>query len=284
MYRAKIAANGSPWSREADDGTWGPIDSRLASSPVTHRTTRAPYRIASLVRPIAARSSAATGGSGAVPWAETIRERSNLSSASLCKAVSTERATICTPPARLAVGATSSVTADGLDPAGRGDLGDDRGRRRLARLEHADDHARDRLAIADHVVDRLGAGRGPHRARAHREELPLLDRPAGVLAGQARPDRVVGDDLDHRHRAAVDLAGHDRDLGQVAQADPRQLDAGEQAAPGLDPAVDVPAASFDRVDGDPPDHPGRTTRRSTSEAALALRVIVMLLSAPDGLE
>ncbi len=46
------------------------------------------------MRPIAARSLAATGGNGAVPCAETIRERSNLSSASLCKAVSTDRATI----------------------------------------------------------------------------------------------------------------------------------------------------------------------------------------------
>ena len=43
------------------------------------------------------------------------------------------------------------------------------------------------FAMADHVVDRLGPRRGPHRARAHGEVLPLLDGPAGVLAGQARP-------------------------------------------------------------------------------------------------
>ena len=48
---------------------------------------------------------ASDGGSGAEPWADWIRPRSNLSSASLCIAVSTERATTCTPPARLAVGA-----------------------------------------------------------------------------------------------------------------------------------------------------------------------------------
>ena len=62
---------------------------------------------------MAARSSRATGGKGAEPWADRIRLRSNLSSASLCMAVSTERATTWMPPARLAVGAASRVTNEG---------------------------------------------------------------------------------------------------------------------------------------------------------------------------
>jgi hypothetical protein len=57
------------------------------------------------VRPIAAPSSFATGGSGQVPKPLTTRRTSKSSSCSLCSAVSTMRAAIWTPPARLAVGA-----------------------------------------------------------------------------------------------------------------------------------------------------------------------------------
>ena len=63
---------------------------------------------------------------------------------------------------------------------------------------------------------------------------------------------MIGDDLHQRDRSTADLARHDRHLRQVAQADPRQLDPRKQAAPGLDPAIDVPAAPFDRMDGDFP--------------------------------
>ena len=216
-----------------------------------------------MVRPIAARSSAATGGRGAVPWAETIRVRSNLSSASLCRAVSTDRATTCTPPARLAVGATSSVTAT-VRP-GRPRRSSRRPRQAAACASRARRRPRAAdLARADRVVDRLGARGGPHRAGAHREVLPLLDRPARVLAGQARPNRVIGDDLHHRASGGPrPRPGTISTSARSAKADPRQLDAGEQSAAGLDPAVDVPAASR-RVSGrrsdnrpDGPPAPGR---------------------------
>src|SRR3954454_4318405 len=105
-----MEAKGSPESCEEDEGTLGLISSRLASSPVTYRTTRPPYRTASLVRPMAATSLRATGGSGDDPTADWIRPRSKLSSASLWRAVSTDLATTWTPPARLAVGAASRVT------------------------------------------------------------------------------------------------------------------------------------------------------------------------------
>ena len=147
------------------------------------------------------------------------------------------------------MGATSRVTFGGFDPARRRDLGHNRRRGRLARLEHADDRV-GRLAVPDHVVDGLGAGRRPHRAGTHREELSVLQGPAGVLAGQAGMHRMIGDDLNHRGCPASDLARHDRHLRQVAQADPSQLDPRDQAPSCLDPAVDVSAAPFDRVHGD----------------------------------
>jgi hypothetical protein len=70
-----------------------------------------------LVRPIAAMSSSATGGSGQLPKPATTRRTSKSSSWSLCSAVSTTRAAICTPPVTLAVGAISSVSADAGTPA-----------------------------------------------------------------------------------------------------------------------------------------------------------------------
>ena len=107
------------------------------------------------------------------------------------------------------MGATSNVTVAGIDPASRRDLGHDRRRRRLTRLEHPDDRI-GRLAKADHVVNGLGPGRGPHRPGTHREELAILQGPARVLAGQARKHGVIGEDLNQRGRPAADLARHDR--------------------------------------------------------------------------
>ena len=72
--------------------------------------------MASFVRPIAARSSFAGGGSGAEPQPLTTRWRSNFNSCSLWSAVSTLRATTCSVPAMLRVGATSSVSSAGSMP------------------------------------------------------------------------------------------------------------------------------------------------------------------------
>ena len=62
---------------------------------------------------------------------------------------------------------------------------------------------------------------------------------------------MVGDDLNKRNGLFAQLARHDRDLRQAAQADPRQLDARQQPSSGLDAAIDVPAATFDRMHGHP---------------------------------
>ncbi len=174
------------------------------------------------------------------------------------------------------MGATSKVTAAGSTRQAAAILATIAGVRRLAGLEHADDRV-GRLAKPDHVVDRLGAGRGPHRAGTHREELAVLQRPAGVLAGQAGLHRMIGDDLDQRGCPAADLARHDRHLRQVAQADPSQLDPRDQAAACLDPAVDVAPAPFDRMHGDPAVPRRGPGVASTTHRARRFNDIVMLL-------
>ena len=65
----------------------------------------------------------AVGGSGAVPIALTTRFTSKPIVSILCNPVSITRATICTPPARLAVGATAKVSAVGRDARLAGDPG-----------------------------------------------------------------------------------------------------------------------------------------------------------------
>ena len=69
------------------------------------------------------------------------------------------------------------------------------------RLEtYAQDADRDGslLSASDMVEQRLRAVHRPHRARAHREELPDLDPPARVLRRHARPHRLVREDLHAR--------------------------------------------------------------------------------------
>ncbi len=62
--------------------------------------------------------------------------------------------------------------------------------------------------------------------------------------------RVIGDDLNHRRRSTSDLTGHDRDLCQIAQANPGQLDPRDQSPACRNAAVDVSTAAVDRVHGD----------------------------------
>ena len=66
---------------------------------------------------MARRSFLATGGIGAVPMPLTTRRTSKPSVSILCRPVSRIRAEIWTPPARLAVGATTKVSCDGWSRA-----------------------------------------------------------------------------------------------------------------------------------------------------------------------
>lgn len=106
------------------------------------------------------------------------------------------------------------------------------------------------FTMANHVVDGFAAGRRPHGAGTHREELAVIECPAGVLAGQTGKDRVIGHHLDKRGCAACHLAGHHGHLRQVTQADASQFDPGDQTTACLDSAVDVAAPAVDRMHGD----------------------------------
>ena len=121
------------------------------------------------------------------------------------------------------MGATSKVTAPGSTRQAAAILATIAGVGGLPRLEHAHDGL-GRLAKPDHVIDRLGAGRGPHRPGAHGEELAVLECPARILTGQAGKHGVIGDNLNQRRRLAGNVARHERDLRHVAQADARQLE------------------------------------------------------------
>ena len=112
----------------------------------------------------------ATGGSGAVPIALTTFRTSKPSVSILCRPVSIDRATICTPPARLAVGATANVSASGATPAlRRNPCGHIVGRKR-ASFEHQ--HAARGVLGVTELGEQLllDARLRAQRARPHREE------------------------------------------------------------------------------------------------------------------
>src|SRR6266480_4010694 len=129
--------------------------------------------MASLVRPMATTKSGWGGESGAAPMPSMMRSSGNFSSWALCSATSSTRATTCTLPARLWVGAYRKVRRAGA-------LQDERGRFRL-------------VAIIEFGKQRLLARQCPGRPGAEREERVLAGAvrqfPARVLAGKARRDR-----------------------------------------------------------------------------------------------
>src|SRR5688500_5392794 len=139
--------------------------------------------MASLVRPIAAMSSPATGGSGQLPKPATTRPTSKSSSWSLCSAVSTTRAAICTLPATLAVGALC--------------------RRRLARLQTQDGGARVFIPV-EVVVELFGADQRAPGPAAHREVAVAIEPPAGVLRRQGRDRGPIRSYYERREPAAFD--------------------------------------------------------------------------------
>ena len=65
---------------------------------------------------MAIRGSPAGGGRGVLPAPSTIESRGKPSSCALCSATSTTREAICTTPARLPVGVSTSVTRSGATP------------------------------------------------------------------------------------------------------------------------------------------------------------------------
>ena len=200
---------------------------------------------------MARRSFLATGGIGAVPMPLTIRRTSKPSVSILWRPVSRMRAAIWTPPARLAVGATTKVSWRRLQP---GLLGHPRGHRlvgQLPPLEHQ--HAVRGLLLVPELLEQLALHPGvrPERARAHREELLDRDGPARVLGRHARDGGMVGPDRDPRPRLGADLDRRVAHVAQPAHADLRQGEPRIVAAVRLDAGVDHPRAAGQRVAHDP---------------------------------
>ena len=92
---------------------------------------------------------------------------------------------------------------------------------------------------------------------------------------------MIGDDLHQGAGASAERAGDDRDVGEVGQADPRQLEARAQAPADPDPAVDEPPAPLDRMGGhlaflgaleervDHPERPSIQVHRTSSSGGRA---------------
>ena len=139
--------------------------------------------------------------------------------------------------------------AFGCDPAGRRNLGDHRGIGQCPGFE--DSHHRLGLfAIADLVEKRFLAVRRPHRSGAHREKLPLLDRPPRILAREAGRDGMIGADLYVRKIGVAELARHESDIAKTREADPCEIKTGRESSAGFDAAVENSAAVFDHARGE----------------------------------
>ena len=216
-----------------------------------------PYSTASLVRPIAAGSLLATGAIGQQPQPWRTRAGSTPSSCSLCSAVSTTRALIWTEPQTDAVGAIRNVTADGLHPAPLRHLLDDLRRRVLAGLQ-AKDRPVGLLAPGQLLEQILGSRQRASRTAGHREEVLVLELPAGVLRGQARGRGLVGGDAD---AGPGPVADRDRHRVEPAPAPPctRPRSPGRPAVRRAPARRSPPAARPSPASG--PRSPARRRRR-----------------------
>ena len=185
--------------------------------------------------------------SGAVPKPLTILCTSKPSVSILWSPVSSMRAEIWVPPARLAVGAMTMVSCAGSSRALVAIHSVDFRRGQLPSFEHQD------AVLGVFPVGQLGEQFLLHprvsaeRARSHREVLAGRDRPAGILRGHARSRRVVGGDL---HSGPVFPAHRDSRVdypSQSAHADLAQDQAGLEPAFRSSPRIDDPRAVGERV-------------------------------------
>ena len=200
---------------------------------------------------MARRSFLATGGIGAVPMPLTIRRTSKPSVSILWRPVSRMRAAIWTPPARLAVGATTNVSWAGCSRAFWATHATTASSWQLPSLEHQ--HAVRGLLLVAELLEQLVLHPGvrPERARAHREELLDRDGPARVLRRHARDGGMVGPHGDPRPCLGADLDRRVAHVAQPAHADLRQGEPRIVAAIRLDAGVDHPRAAGQRVAHDP---------------------------------
>ena len=189
----------------------------------------------------------------------TTRRTSKPSVSILCRPVSRIRAEICTPPARLAVGATTKVSVGCLEPRLLGHpCGHLVGGQGPA-LEH--EHAAARLLLVAELVEQLMLHPGvcPQGAGSHREELADRDRPARVLGGHAGDRGMIGPHHDSRPGCSTDLK---RGVADVPRP-PMQISLRTRPAPNP-PGISTPA-SMTRA---PPGNVESLTRRRSSCPAM----------------
>ena len=192
---------------------------------------------------MARRSFLATGASGHTPSPLRTFRTSKPSSTILCSPVSTERAATWTQPATLAVGAIRSERRPGSSRHRSATWAATASVGRRPPLEHEDGAIGGGLVVAD-LLEQLALhpGHRPGRPRAHGEVALRIDRPAGVLGGQACRHRMVRRDLNGREADAGQLHRGEGHGGETAQADLGQAPAGLEAALHADPAVEHASA------------------------------------------
>ena len=163
----------------------------------------------------------------------TTRLTSNPRVSILWSPVSMIRAEIWTPPAMLAVGATTKVSWSGWRPRLLRHPGRDLIVRKRAGLENQ--HRLLCLLLVPQLLEQLALHPRvrPQRPRPHREELAHRDRPSGVLGGHAGHGGMVGPDDQAGMRLAADL---DRSAAHITQ--PTHADLGQRQA-RLDPPIDL---------------------------------------------
>ena len=235
--------------------------------PSIHRCTVPPYSTASLVRPIAAGSFFATGAIGQQPQPLRTRGRGRYRARAACAARSRPRgAEICTEPHDRRGGRDQERDRGRIKATALRDLLDDRRRRVLRGLE-AEDRSVGVLAPGQLLEQVFGPGQRTTRAAGHREEILVLELPAGVLRGQAGGGGFIDGDADAGPGPLADGYRQQVEPAQAAHACGREAQAGLESAAGLGAAIHHPRARVQRSDLDPQRRQRRRPGRPPTRAA-----------------
>ena len=234
---------------------------------------------------MARRSFLATGGSGAVPIALTTRRTSKPSVSILWSPVSMIRAEIWTPPARLAVGATTKVSCRRLRAAPS--RPPTRPPRRSAgpALQHQDARVapppRSRASRTARAPPARGPGAAPSPSRRYLSTE--MAQPAYCDAMQ----ETAGWSVHTVHAGPWLLPDRERGAGDItraAHADLGQRQAGIQPASRLHPGIDHPRPAPEVVSAIAIAlRPARPCRSAISEASSFMPSAVVTVSIPESL-
>ena len=186
------------------------------------------------------------------------------SSCALCSATSSTRATTCTPPARLCVGAYRIARSDGVDAAGRGDFHRPAAPAAACRLRapaRPSSPRRAKPSSSNSFSLRASARAGPE-PRAKNDPLPVAVRqaPAGILAGKAGGHRVGRRNRDRPRPARQRGIRPEPHLAQPAQANRREAQARRDTALMVGAGIDETLAGLAARDADTQRRGVRTQR------------------------